>query len=69
MDDPALAARAEMELHAQGLTRAISDPGVLRQVAALLGAEDARGRERQLADARRELAQLDVRIRLDQDLP
>lgn len=69
MDDAALAARAEMELHAQGLTRAISDPDLLRQLAGLLGAEDARARDRQLAQARRELAQLDVRIRLDQDVP
>jgi hypothetical protein len=69
MDDAALAARAEMELYAQGLTRAISDPDLLRQIAGLFGATDARARERQLAHARRELAQLDVRIRLDQDIP
>jgi hypothetical protein len=69
MDDARLAARAEAELQAQGLARTICDPDVLRQVAGLLGVEDARAGDRRLAQARRELAQLDVRIRLDEDLP
>jgi hypothetical protein len=68
MDDARLAARAEAELRAQGLGRAVCDPDVLRQVAGLLGVEDARAGERRLAQARRELAQLDVRIRLDEEL-
>ena len=69
MDNAALAARAETELRAQGLARAICDPDMLRQLAGLLGVEDARAGERRLAQARQELAQLEVRIRLDQDLP
>ena len=68
MDDAATAARAEKELRAQGLTRAILDQDMLRQVTGLLGVEDARAGERRLAQARRELAQLEIRIRLDQDL-
>jgi hypothetical protein len=67
--DSDLADRVEVELHGQGLTRTVRDPGVLRQVAALLGAEDARARQRRLADARRELADAEVRIRLDEELP
>jgi hypothetical protein len=68
-DEPELAARVEAELRAQGLVRAIYDPDMLRQVVGLLGVEDARAAERRLAQARQELAKLEVRIRLDQDLP
>jgi hypothetical protein len=61
--------RVEAELREQGLTRTVGDPGVLRQVAGLLGAEDAQARQRRLAEARRELADAEVRIRLDEELP
>jgi hypothetical protein len=42
--------------------------GVLCQVAGLLGAEDAGARERRLAEVRRELANAEVRFRLDEEL-
>jgi len=61
-------AGVEAELHDQGLTRTIKDVGVLCQVAGLLGAEDAGARERRLAEVRRELANAEVRIRLDEEL-
>jgi hypothetical protein len=64
-----LADRVEVELHEQGLTRTVRDLGVLRQVAGLLGAEDARARQRRLAEAQRELAGAEVRFRLDEELP
>jgi hypothetical protein len=67
--DPDLADRVEVELHEQGLTRTVRDLGVLRQVAGLLGAEDARARQRRLAEARRELADAEVRFRLDEESP
>lgn len=66
--DSHLADRAEVELHQQGLTPTVRDAGVLRQVAALLGAQDDRARQRRLADARRELADAEVRFRLDEEL-
>jgi hypothetical protein len=67
--DSDLTDRVEAELHAQGLTRSVRDHGVLRQVAGLLGAEDGRARQRRLAEARRELADAEVRVRLDEELP
>jgi hypothetical protein len=69
MNERSLAARVEAELRTQGLTRAICDPDMLRQVVGLLGMQDVRATERRLAEARQELARLEVRIRLDQDLP
>jgi hypothetical protein len=65
--DPA--ARVEAELREQGLTRTVTDPGVLRKVAGLLGAEDARARQRRLARMQRELADVELRFRLDEELP
>jgi adenylylsulfate kinase-like enzyme len=67
--DSDLAARVEEELREQGLTRTVTDPGVLRQVAGLLGAEDAGARERRLAQVQRELADVELRFRLDEGLP
>ncbi len=65
MDDAELARRVEAELRAQGLTRPVKDPDALRQIARLLGAGDAGVRERRLAEAERELSNLDLRLRLD----
>jgi hypothetical protein len=42
--------------------------GVLCQVAGLLGAEDTGARERRLAEVQRELANVEVRFRLDEEL-
>ena len=69
MEDAELARRVEAELHAQGLTRAVSDLKTLRQVARLLGAEDPRARERRLADLQLELADVEVRFRLVSEEP
>jgi hypothetical protein len=59
-----LAARVEAELRAQGLSRTVVDPYVLRQVAGLLGTDDPNQRARRLAEARRELAEVEVRMSL-----
>jgi hypothetical protein len=67
--DSGAAARAEAELHEQGLTRTVGDLAVLRQVAGLLGADDAGARERRLAKVQRELAEVELRFRLDEELP
>jgi hypothetical protein len=67
--DSGVAARVETELHEQGLIRTVEDLVVLRQVAGLLGAEDAGARERRLAKAQRELAEVELRFRLDEELP
>lgn len=67
-DDSDPAARARVELREQGLTRTVTDPGVLRQVAGLLGAEDAGARKRRLAQMQRELADIELRFRLDEGL-
>jgi hypothetical protein len=67
--DSGLPARVEAELCEQGLTRTVTDLGVLRQVAGLLGAEDAGARERRLARMQRELADVEFRFRLDDELP
>ncbi len=69
MADADLARRVETELHEQGLTRTVRDRGVLRQVAGLLGAEDAGARDRRLAQVQRELANVQVSFRLDEELP
>jgi hypothetical protein len=66
--DTDLARRVEAELRQQGLTRTVRDLGVLRQVAGLLGAEDAGARERRLAELQRELANLEVSFRMDEEL-
>ena len=66
-DDSDPATRVNAERHAQGLTLAVIDPQVLRQVAGLLGGEDASARERRLAEVRRELETIEVRLRLDAD--
>jgi len=60
-----LAARVEAELVAQGLSRTVTDPSVVRQVSALLGAEDPNRRARRLEEARRGLANIEIRTRID----
>ena len=67
MNEDSLAARAETELRAQGLQRMIQDPSVVRLIASLLGVADTTARERRLAEVRRELAQMDVRIQLGEN--
>jgi hypothetical protein len=62
-----LAARVEAELRAQGLTRTVVEPDLLRQVAGLLGADDPNQRARRLAEARRQLAEMEVRMPLLDD--
>jgi hypothetical protein len=67
MTQDSLAARVEAELRAQGLHRTIQDPSVVRRIASLLGIDDANAREKRLAEVRRELARIEVRIRLSED--
>ena len=67
MNEDSLAARAETELRAQGLQRMVQDPSVVRLIASLLGVADTTARERRLAEVRRELAQMDVRIQLGEN--
>jgi hypothetical protein len=67
VNEDSLAARAETELRAQGLQRVIQDPSVVRLIASLLGVADTSAREKRLAEVRRELAQMDVRIQLGED--
>jgi hypothetical protein len=67
VNEDSLAARAETELRAQGLQRVIQDPSVVRLIASLLGVTDTSAREKRLAEVRRELAQMDVRIQLGED--
>jgi hypothetical protein len=67
-EDADLARRVEAELRQQGLTRTVGDAGVLRRVAGLLGAQDWGARERRLAEVRRELADVEVSFRLDEEL-
>jgi hypothetical protein len=59
-NDEHLRLRAEAELREQGLSVAI-DPPSIRRIAALLGTEDERKRERRLAVIRRQLAEMEVR--------
>jgi hypothetical protein len=59
-EDELLRARVEEELREQGLSVAISPTGISR-IAALLGAEDGRKRERRLAAIRQQIAELEVR--------
>jgi hypothetical protein len=61
-----LAARVEAELIAQGLSRAMTDPTVVRRVCALPGGEDPNRRARRLEEARRELANVEIRTRIDE---
>jgi len=67
MSQDDLAARVEAELRAQGLTRSVVEPELLRQVAGLLGADDPNQRARRLAEARRQLAEIEVRMPLLDD--
>jgi hypothetical protein len=67
VNEDSLAARAETELRAQGLQRMIQDPSAVRLIASLLGVADTNAREKRLAEVRRELAQMEVRIRLGED--
>jgi len=60
--DAELAMRIEAELAAQGLTAVIADASALRCAAGLLGAEDPNLREKRLADARRRLADVEIRM-------
>jgi hypothetical protein len=59
-DDEPLRLRVEAELGEQGLSVAI-DPTSIGRIAALLGAEDGRKRERRLAAIRQQVAELEVR--------
>jgi hypothetical protein len=59
-DDEPLRLRVEAELGEQGLSVAI-DPTSIGCIAALLGAEDGRKRERRLAAIRQQIAELEVR--------
>ncbi len=59
-DDELLRVRVEAELHDQGLSVAI-DPTDIARIAALLGAEDGRKREKRLAAIQQQLAELEVR--------
>jgi len=58
-DDELLGARVEAELRDQGLSVAIDRTSVSR-IAAMLGAEDERKREKRLAVIRQQLAELEV---------
>jgi hypothetical protein len=62
-----LADRVEAELHAQALHRSIEDPIIVRRIVSLLGVDDANAREKRLAEVRRELARIEVRIRLGEE--
>jgi hypothetical protein len=59
-DDEPLRLRVEAELREQGLSVAI-DPTSTGRIAALLGAEDGRKREKRLAVIRQRLAEMEVR--------
>lgn len=59
-EDEPLRTRVEAELREQGLSVAI-DPTGIGRIAALLGAEDGRKRERRLAAIRQQVAELEVR--------
>jgi hypothetical protein len=59
-DDELLRIRVEAELRDQGLSVAI-DPTSIGRIAALLGAEDGRKREKRLAAIQQHLAELEVR--------
>ena len=59
-NDELLRLRVEAELREQGLSVAIHSPSISR-IAALLGAEDERRRERRLAVIRQQLADMEVR--------
>jgi hypothetical protein len=67
MNQDSADARVEAELRAQGLQRTIQDPSVIRRIASLLGLDDANARDKRLAEVRRELARIEVRIRLGED--
>ena len=58
--DDCLRARVEAELHDQGLPVAL-DLTSLSRIAALLGAEDERKRERRLEVIQQQLAELEIR--------
>jgi hypothetical protein len=59
-DKDRLRARVEAELRGQGLPIPI-DLEAMNRIAALLGAEDERRRERRLAAIQRQLAELELR--------
>ena len=59
-DKDRLRARVEAELRDQGLPIPV-DPEAMNRIAALLGAEDERRRERQLAAIQQQLAELELR--------
>jgi hypothetical protein len=65
IDDGELARRTELELRAQGFTRAITDPSVIRLVVNLLGREDPHARAKRLAAAQEELAAVELRLRFE----
>ncbi len=58
--DELLRLRVEAELREQGLSVAI-DPTSISRIAALLGAEDGRKREKRLAAIQQQLAEMEVR--------
>jgi len=59
-DDELLRLRVEAELREQGLSVAIDATSISR-IAALLGAEDGRKREKRLAAIQQQLAEMEVR--------
>jgi hypothetical protein len=59
-EEQRLRVRVEAELRDQGLSVAIDHASIAR-IAALLGAEDGRKRERRLAAVQEQLAELEVR--------
>jgi len=59
-DEDRLRARLEAELSDQGLPVAI-DPPEIGRIAALLGVEDGRKREKRLAAIQQQLSKLEVR--------
>ena len=59
-DEDRLRARVEAELRNQGLPVPI-DPEAIDRIAALLGGEDGRKRERRLAAIQQQLAELEFR--------
>jgi hypothetical protein len=59
-DKDRLRARVEAELRDQGLPIPV-DPEAMNRIAALLGAEDERRRERRLAAIQQQLAELELR--------
>ena len=59
-----------IERNAAQARRALADPGTCAELLALLGADDtAQRRERRLEEARRDLASLELRMKLAEEEP